>query len=70
MKTWVALLRGINVGGKHIVPMKELVRLMEADGFANVKTYIQSGNVVFQSADNSGDRIGELIAREFGFKPD
>ena len=70
MNTWIALLRGINVGGKHIIPMKELVRLMEENGFANVKTYIQSGNVVFQSPARPGDEIGVLIAQKFGFKPD
>ena len=43
----VALLRGINVGGKNLLPMKELVAMFEAAGAANVATYIQSGNVVF-----------------------
>ncbi|MEZ5045214.1 MAG: DUF1697 domain-containing protein [Saprospiraceae bacterium] len=69
MKTWIALLRGINVGGKHIVPMKELTRLMEASGFTKVKTYIQSGNVVFQSSTKPKDEISELIEQHFGFKP-
>ncbi|MEZ4829977.1 MAG: DUF1697 domain-containing protein [Bacteroidia bacterium] len=70
MKTWIALLRGINVGGKHIVPMKELVRLMEESGFSNVRTYIQSGNVVFQSLVKPTDEIGLIIEKNFGFKPD
>ena len=48
METWVALLRGINVGGKNILPMKELVKLLETNGYTDVQTYIQSGNVVFQ----------------------
>jgi len=69
MKTWIALLRGINVGGKHIVPMKELVELLESGGFANVKTYIQSGNVVFQSPAKPKDEISQLIEDRFGFKP-
>lgn len=69
MKTWIALLRGINVGGKHIVPMKELTRLMETTGFTKVKTYIQSGNVVFQSPTKPKDEISELIEQHFGFKP-
>lgn len=69
MKTWIALLRGINVGGKHIVRMKELIQLMEANGFSNVKTYIQSGNVVFQKATKPKDEIGELIAEKYGFQP-
>ncbi|MDX2245957.1 MAG: DUF1697 domain-containing protein [Bacteroidia bacterium] len=70
MKTWIALLRGINVGGNHIIPMKELVRLMEEKGFLNVKTYIQSGNVVFQSPATPKDEIGLLIEERFGFRPD
>lgn len=69
MKTWIALLRGINVGGKHIVPMKELKQLMESNGFSNVRTYIQSGNMVFESAKRPLQEIGELIAQQFGFVP-
>ncbi len=69
MKTWIALLRGINVGGKHIIPMKELSKLLEEAGFAQVKTYIQSGNVVFQHATRPRDEIGQLIEGKFGFKP-
>lgn len=69
MKTWIALLRGINVGGKHIVPMKELRNLLEESGYTNVKTYIQSGNVVFESASKPIGEIGQLIEGRFGFKP-
>jgi len=65
----IALLRGINVTGRHIVPMKELIRLMEADGYTGVKTYIQSGNVVFDSAARPATDIGRLIEAHFGFKP-
>ncbi|MCW2973534.1 MAG: hypothetical protein JWN72_1807, partial [Thermoleophilia bacterium] len=50
MHTHVILLRGINVGGKHRVPMGELRDWMEADlGFTAVRTYIQSGNVIATS---------------------
>ncbi len=70
MKIWIALIRGINVGGKHIVPMKELIKLMEAKGFVNVRSYIQSGNLVFQSAQKPKDEISLLIEQHFGFKPD
>jgi uncharacterized protein (DUF1697 family) len=69
MKTWIALLRGINVGGKHLVPMKELVALLEANGFSNVKTYIQSGNVVFDRPQKPENEIGQLIEQKFGFNP-
>jgi uncharacterized protein (DUF1697 family) len=49
MTTYVALLRAVNVGGTGKLPMAELRRLCEAAGFANVRTYIASGNVVFDS---------------------
>jgi uncharacterized protein (DUF1697 family) len=70
MKTWIALLRGINVGGKHLVPMKELVKLMEANAFSNVRTYIQSGNVICQYSTKPKDEIGRLIEKKYGFKPE
>ena len=52
MNTFVALLRGINVGGKNILPMKELAAVLEGSGLKKVQTYIQSGNVVFQCKTN------------------
>jgi len=48
MKTWVGLFRGVNVGGRKMA-MKELVRVLEAAGLKDVKTYIQSGNFLFRS---------------------
>ena len=69
METWIALLRGINVGGHHLVRMKDLVRHLQADGFREVNTYIQSGNVVLQSQDSPGERIGNLIGQHYGFRP-
>jgi len=47
MKLYVALLRGINVGGKNLIGMAPLRACFEAEGFGQVTTYIQSGNVVF-----------------------
>ena len=47
--THLALLRGINVGGKAVLPMKELSAIFTAVGASNVRTYIQSGNVLFDS---------------------
>ncbi|HTA17031.1 MAG TPA: DUF1697 domain-containing protein [bacterium] len=47
--TYVALLRGVNVGGKHKLPMKDLAALLQGLGCANVKTFIQSGNAVFDA---------------------
>jgi uncharacterized protein (DUF1697 family) len=46
---YVALLRGINVGGRNLVAMKDLRAAMEGHGLANVSTYIQSGNVLFET---------------------
>lgn len=46
----IALLRGINVGGKNKLPMAQLVQLFEAAGAQGVRTYIQSGNVVFRAS--------------------
>ena len=44
---YVALLRGINVGGNNIIKMDELKQIFEEIGFSGVKTYIQTGNVIF-----------------------
>lgn len=73
MKTWIALFRGINVGGTHKLPMKELRELLESIGCSDVKTYIQSGNAVFRSpvADPSrlATRISKAVATGHGFEP-
>ncbi len=70
MDTWIAFLRGINVGGKNRVPMKDL---MEAVGFSGVRTYIQSGNIVFEHAGGAevslAARIAALIGEKHGFRP-
>lgn len=73
MSLYIALFRGINVGGKNSLPMKELVGILEALGCHNVRTYIQSGNVVFKSnkKDISGlsDSIRTGIKKRRGFAP-
>jgi uncharacterized protein (DUF1697 family) len=73
MKTYIALFRGINVGGRHILPMKELVALLEDLGCRNVKTYIQSGNAVFESKVNNTSQLSKKISAEIkqrhGFEP-
>jgi uncharacterized protein (DUF1697 family) len=53
MKTYVILMRGINVGGKNKIPMAELKLFLEEQGFEDVVTYIQSGNVVLRSDLNA-----------------
>lgn len=50
MNHYLALLRGINVGGKNLIKMADLKACFEAQGFQDVQTYIQSGNVIFRSA--------------------
>jgi uncharacterized protein (DUF1697 family) len=59
--THVALLRGINVGGKNKVPMKSLAAMFEEVGCTDVTTYIQSGNVIFRAKSSLVRRLPELI---------
>lgn len=72
MTNCVALLRGINVGGNNILPMKELRELLTKLGCENVATYIQSGNAVFKYSGDSTE-LPELISiaieSGFGFRP-
>jgi len=60
MPAFVALLRAVNVGGTGKLPMSELVRICEAVGFAQVRTYIASGNAVFASAETEA-RVQSLL---------
>jgi uncharacterized protein (DUF1697 family) len=71
MPTYISLLRGINVGGHNKVPMERLRALCEGLGFEQVKTFIQSGNVVFKAAKGRPNelslKIEKKILAEFGF---
>lgn len=73
MKTWLALLRGVNVVGRNKVSMAELAAAFERAGLEAVRTYIQSGNVVFGCPRGSkrtlSARIEELMLNGFGFAP-
>jgi uncharacterized protein (DUF1697 family) len=73
MKSFIALFRGINVGGTGILPMKHLVGILESLGLQQVRTYVQSGNAVFRSAEADPSRIsGRIrteISNQFGFEP-
>jgi uncharacterized protein (DUF1697 family) len=73
MKTYIALFRGINVGGSHMLPMKNLKALLEQNGCVDVQTYIQSGNAIFRSAVSHGDRLAKQVTaavlRSSGFEP-
>lgn len=62
MQTYIAFLRGINVGGHKKLKMADLKLMMEGLGFRDVITYIQSGNVIFSSEDANG--LSEIISKE------
>lgn len=68
----VLFLRGINVGGRNILPMAALRDVLTGLGLRDVATHIQSGNVVFRApaaASDLADRIGAAIEEQFGFRP-
>lgn len=73
MPICIAFFRGINVGGRNKLPMKELVSLFEHLGIHGAKTYIQSGNVAFrcsrQQRPEVGRRIASAIKQHHGFEP-
>lgn len=71
MASYAAFLRGINVGGHHKVPMAQLKKCMEEMGLGNVKTLLNTGNVVFAcNSEEAGmleKRLEAKLAEEFGF---
>ena len=70
MKTYIILLRGINVSGKNKIPMADLRELLNDLQFKNVQTYIQSGNIILESAlDKTAicNQIKNRIQEKFGF---
>ena len=73
MKIYLALFRGINVGGKNILPMKDLVEILKDIGCEKIKTYIQSGNAVFWAKENQkakiAEKINSRILESHGFNP-
>lgn len=72
MKRYVALLRGINVGGKNKIPMAELKKGFEKLDFEEVKTYLNSGNVIFSSGKEEIEKLTKqietMIKEQFGFE--
>lgn len=72
MHTYIALLRGINVGGHRKIPMADLRDLLTNSGLETVQTYIQTGNVIFQSLEENIQIlqvvIQKSIANHFGFE--
>jgi uncharacterized protein (DUF1697 family) len=73
MATCIAFFRGLNVGGRNRLPMKDLVLLFEQLGIHGARTYIQSGNVAFrctrQQRPELARRIGNAIVQNHGFQP-
>lgn len=71
MGIYVALLRGINVGGKNLIRMPALKECFEAEGFEDVATYIQSGNVLFRATGSSSAlaaRIEKILTETFDYQ--
>ena len=71
MQTYISLLRGINVSGQKKIRMTELQSLYESLGLTNVQTYVQSGNVVFDSVEQDATKLTKAIEAQieatFGF---
>ncbi|MDX1623603.1 MAG: DUF1697 domain-containing protein [Gemmatimonadota bacterium] len=71
--TWILLLRGINVGGRNRLGMDDLKEILTSLGLENIRTWIQSGNVVFESggevSPDLADEIAEAIEEDHGFRP-
>lgn len=57
MATWIGLLRGVNVGGKNKLPMADLRRIVTSCGHGEVRTYIQSGNVLFDAKERDAAKL-------------
>lgn len=73
MTKFIALLKGINVGGKNIIKMNELKEIFISIGYSDVQTYIQSGNVIFSSLKNKAgipSEIKNAIDKKFHISPD
>ena len=70
--THLALLRGINVGGKNILPMRDLAAMFADAGCGSLRTFIQSGNVIFTAGPTVSARIADVIAagiaERFGYR--
>lgn len=73
MPTAIAFIRGINVGGKNMLPMADLRTLCEKLGLCDVRTYIQSGNIVFtadaRTTKKAAATIADAIESKRGFRP-
>lgn len=64
MPTYIALLRGINVSGQKLIKMEDLRNYFVKHGYANVKTYIQSGNVIFESSKQNSEKLSKKLEHQ------
>lgn len=64
MNKYISILRGINVSGHRIIKMEKLRQIYTDLGFENVKSYIQSGNVIFECKESDDKKLAEIIERE------
>ncbi len=69
MQKYVALLRGVNVGGRNKIPMQSLKEICAAMGWQNVQSYLQSGNLIFEAQNPDANLLSIKIQTQFGFKP-
>lgn len=70
MGKYIVFLRGINVGGHHKILMADLRNLLSTNGYINIQTYLQSGNIILESNKNSeqiSTHIKEVIAKQYHF---
>lgn len=71
--SWIALLRSVNVRGTRNLPMAPLAQVLASSGLTSVKTYIQTGNIVFRHAEPDASGLSALVTRaisdHFGFEP-
>jgi len=74
LNTFISMLRGINVGGSKKVKMNDLIALYESLGFVNVRTYVQSGNLIFDFPGKDVSKLQKMIEtgiqKTFGFSAD
>ena len=61
MFQYIAFLKGINVGGKNIVKMSDLTNVLTSNNYHNVKTYIQSGNIIFETKSTERNQINKIL---------
>ncbi|WP_019027436.1 DUF1697 domain-containing protein [Colwellia piezophila] len=67
MQKFILLFRGVNVGGKNLLPMKAFVSLLEDNAYQAVSSYIQTGNIMLTSESNPSEHVNALVAENYGF---